>query len=63
MNLTYAGRTPLAMLLEHTTLQTTLERELALIVASTMPGHGGGSEEPGDDGADDETEEETEEKS
>jgi hypothetical protein len=52
------------MLLEHTTLQTTLERELALIVASTMPGHGGGSEEPdADDAEDDDTEEETEEKS
>jgi hypothetical protein len=54
------------MLLEHTTVPTTLERELSLIVATNLPGHGGGSEEPSPDDApdnDDDKDDETKEKS
>lgn len=42
MNLTSPGRTTAGMLLE----RTTLERHLAEIVASSMPGHGGTVDEP-----------------
>jgi hypothetical protein len=51
------------MLLKHTTLSTALERELALIVATNLPGHGGGSEESDDPDTDDAEDDETEEKS